>query len=248
MIRTRRQWLQAAAFWPACLVLRAARKEFWEVKDPATWTSQEKQALLGDSPWARAGAVQMQVENKKSERRRITQSPQLPSAGPATPPGGVRSVPIGEKPPPPPDPNAGRPLEFRVLARWETAKPVRLAGGPEVPEMTGRYYVIRLRGLPLMPPPKAEPGETPVDPNEATLAALKEGSLLEPKDRPAIPCEHLFSGSGKAANDVLLFFPRPKRPITAADKQVTLECRFAPFQLEIKFPLKDMVFQGELAL
>ena len=251
MIRTRRQWLRAAVLGPACLALRAARKEFWDVKDPANWSGEEKQALLDDSPWARAGAVQMQMEDKKSERRRLTQSPQtpqMPTAGPSTPPGGVHSVPIGEKPPPPPDPNAGRPLAFGVLARWETAKPVRLAGGPEVPEMTGKYFVIRLHGLPLMPAPKPEPGETPVDPNEAMLAALKTGSLLEIKDRQGIPCEHLFRGSGDAANDVLLFFPRPKRPITIADKLVTLSCRFAPFGLEIKFPLKDMMFQGALAL
>jgi hypothetical protein len=47
---------------------------------------------------------------------------------------------------------------------------------------------------------------------------------------------------------VLLFFPRGADAITIADKTVTLESRFAVFHLSIKFPLKEMVFQGELAL
>jgi hypothetical protein len=80
------------------------------------------------------------------------------------------------------------------------------------------------------------------------LHAIKEGSRLERKSKPDIPCAHLFTGSGDAANEVLLFFPRVADPITVADKLVTLESRFAPFHLSVKFPLKDMIYKGELAL
>jgi hypothetical protein len=160
----------------------------------------------------------------------------------------MRSVPIGEKIPPRPQTESREHVEFPVLARWETAKPVRLAGGPEVPEMTGQFYTIRLRGMPLMPPPKAKPGEPATDPNEHLLAAIKAGSVLERKDKRGIRCAHLFTGSGNTATEVLLFFPRGADAITIADKIVTLESRFAVFHLSIKFPLKEMVFQGELAL
>ena len=57
----------------------------------------------------------------------------LPDTRPGASPGSVNSVPIGESMPPPPPKPGGRPVQFRVLARWETAKPVRLAGAPEVP-------------------------------------------------------------------------------------------------------------------
>jgi len=135
------------------------------------------------------------------------------------------------------------------MARWETAKPVRLAGGPEVPKLTGRFYVIRVRGLPLMPPAKAAPGEAATaNPNEAMLQAIREGSRLERRNKPAIRCVHLFTGSGGAATEVLLFFPRGADPITAADKIVTLESWFAPFHLSVKFSLKEMMYRGELAL
>jgi len=53
---------------------------------------------------------------------------------------------------------------------------------------------------------------------------------------------------GTTATDVLLFFPRGENPIQVADKAVTLKSRFAPFHLSVKFPLKDMMYKGELAL
>ena len=46
----------------------------------------------------------------------------------------------------------------------------------------------------------------------------------------------------------MLFLPRGADPITIADKVVTLESRFAVFHLSIKFPLKEMMYKGELAL
>jgi len=252
VIRTRRQWLQAATMLPARLVLRAARNEFWNSKDPASWSNDEKQFLLGQSPWARVGSARMEDGKNRPATPGYGNNGRLggdmPDTRPGVPPGGVRSVPIGEAQPPPPNPDPGHPVEFRVLVRWESAKPVRLAGAPELPEATGQFYVIRLRGLPLMPPPKTKPEEGAPNPNESMLQAIEQGSRLERKDKPGLPCAHLFTGAGETATEVLLFFPRGVDPIQVTDKLVTLECRFAPFHLSVKFPLKDMMYKGELAL
>jgi hypothetical protein len=230
--------------------MRAARKEFWETKDPASWSNEEKQILLWDSPWARQGFAR--IEDRKQPTpgygNNGRQGVEMPDARPGVPPGGTKSVPFGEPVPPVPKPG-GEPVQFRVLARWETARTVRLAGGPEVPELTGQFYVIRLRGLPLMPPPKAKPGEAaPPDPNEGMLRAIQAGTRLERAGKAPIPCEHLFAGSGNASTEVLLFFSRVADPITIADKVVTLESRFAVFHLSIKFSLKAMMYKGELTL
>jgi len=232
-------------------LLRAARKDFWETKDPPGWSKEEKDILLWQSPWARDGFARIEDQKRTAPGygNNGRQGVEMPDTRPGVPLGGVKSVPIGEKIPPPPKPGSGEPVQFRVLARWETAKPVRLAGGPEVPEMTGQYYVIRLRGLPLMPPPKVQPGEqTPSDPNEGILEGVKAGTRLERAGKASISCEHLFKGSGDTWNEVLLFFPRPADAITVADKVVTLESRFAVFHLSIKFALKDMMYRGELEL
>ena len=252
MILTRRQWLRAVTILPAGLALRAARKEFWDSKDPATWSNQEKQFLLGQSPWAQAGVVRMEEAKNQSKTLGYGSNGRLggdmPDTRPGVPPGGVQSVQMGEKPPPPPNPDPGHPVRFRVLARWESAKPVRLAGGPVLPELTGQFYVIRLRGMPLMPPPKTKPAEVAPNPNEGMLQVIQQGSRLQRKNNPGIPCAHLFTGSGDAATEVLLFFPRGADPIQVADKFVILEIWFAPFHLSVKFPLKDMMYKGELAL
>lgn len=253
MTPSRRQWLRTAAWAPACLVLRAAPKDPWESKDAAAWTDEEKQLVLGDSPWARHGTLRMSVSlgpptpGYGNDGKPATT---LPTMRPGDPPGGVRSVPIGEKPPPVPSANRDKPLEFPVLARWESAPPVRLAGGPETPEMTGEFYVIRLLGLPLMPPPKPKPGETepPANPNAGLLQSLKNGAWLTRKNKPAIPCGHLFAGSGDAWKEVLLYFPRGANPLTLADKDVSLDIRFIQFDLSIKFSLKEMKYKGELAV
>jgi len=119
-----------------------------------------------------------------------TRGVRMPDSSPGMPPGSVRSVPIGQEIPPVPK-TGGAPVQFRVLARWETAAPVRLAGGPEVPELTGQFYVLRLRGLPPMPPPAD---------NEAILASIKAGSRLERNGEPAIHCAHLFYGVAKTVH------------------------------------------------
>lgn len=249
MLRTRRWLLQAVAIWPGVRVLRGARKEFWEGKAPAAWSDEEKQILLAQSPWARQGVVRFDVEKKSKPYQGVARpGGDVPGARPGDRPGGMVSVPMGEKPPPVPSTDMGQGIQFRVLARWETATPVRLAGGPELPEGTERFYVIRLRGMPLLPPPKGKEAEGGVNANQGLLESIQQGSRLERKDGSAIPCAHLLTGSGESATEILLFFERGTNPITVGEGAVTLESRFGPFHLSIKFPLKEMTYQGTLAL
>ncbi|MEO8595187.1 MAG: hypothetical protein ABI759_17840 [Candidatus Solibacter sp.] len=247
---SRRQWLQSATLWQAALALRAAGKPFWDSKDPAAWTSEEKDQLLFDSPWAQQGVARMETKRKRTTPGYGSNgkvSTGMPDTRPGVPTGGVKSVPIGEEVPPVPKPD-GPPVDFPVLARWESARPVRLAGGPEIPEAPGQFYVIRLRGLPLMPPRKLEPGEPEINSNEGLLQAIKANSSLLRKEKPPIPCARLFTGSGTNATEVLLFFERGRNAITATDKQVTLESSFAAFHVSIRFSPKEMLYRGELAL
>ena len=237
------------------VALQAARKDFWETKDPSSWSPQEKETILFQSPWARDGLARIVFEKQPqpagpgytSDGRIDTGMPDAkPSPGANY---GARGVPIGQEIPPVPKPTPGSPVQFQVLARWETAEPVRLAGAPELSGSGGQFYIIRLRGLPLMPPPKVRPGEPPVNPNEDMLAAIKQGSRLELRGRQPIHCAHLFTGTAEHTNEVLLFFPRGSGgAITLADKTVTLDVRFAPYHLRVNFALKEMVYKGRLSL
>ena len=206
--------------------------------------------MLGQSPWAREGIARLEVERKRERPYEGVARPGggVPGAMPADRPGAAASVPIGEPPPPVPSTETGQSVQFKVLARWESATPVRLAGGPELPEPTAQFYVILLRGMPLLPPPKGGNGENVPDRNQGMLEAIKQGSRIERKDKTAISCAHLLTGSGESATELLLFFARGTDPITVGEKTVTLESRFGPFHLSVKFPLKDMMYKGVLAL
>jgi hypothetical protein len=251
VLRTRRRLLQAATAWPAFRALQAARRDFWQDKAPTDWSSEEKQIILEQSPWARQGIVLLAAERKRAPQ---------PSPGATRPGGGVpgarpnerlgevASVPIGQPMPPVPRADTGPPVQFRVLARWESAQPVRLAGGPELPKETEGFYVIRLRGMPLLPPPKSAGGENVPNPNQGLLDAIKQSARIERRDGTAISCTHLLTGSGDSATELLLFFPRGEDPITVQEKEVNLECSFGPFHLSVKFPLKEMTYKGALAL
>ena len=250
MLRTRRRLLQAATIWPAFHALAAARKEFWENKDAAEWSAEEKRILLGQSPWAREGIVRFEVERKRATgpyEGVAGPGGNIPGPNPGATPGTIASVPIGEAPPPPPSTDTGQSVQFRVLARWESAKPIRLAGGPELPDGTEGFYVIRLQGMPLLPP-KSGGAEGVPNPNQSMLEAIQQNSRIERKDKIAIPCAHLLTGSGASATELLLFFARGADPIAVAEKAVTLESRFGPFHLSVKFPLRDMMYRGALAL
>jgi hypothetical protein len=48
--------------------------------------------------------------------------------------------------------------------------------------------------------------------------------------------------------ELLLFFERGPDPITVDEKAVTLESRFGLFHLSVRFPLKEMMYKGALAL
>ena len=80
------------------------------------------------------------------------------------------------------------------------------------------------------------------------LDAIKRTSRIERRSKNPIPCEHLLTGSGDAATQLLLFFAKGTDPIAVSEKEVTVVSRFGPFQLAVRFPLKEMVFGGALEL
>jgi hypothetical protein len=243
----------AARIAPVVAAAAPARK-FWLDRDPAQWSPDEKLVLLSESPWAQGGVAEFDPNKKRRSQvgygndGRIGNN--MPSGKPGARIGGDMSAPIGEEIPPVPNPHPGEVVRFSILARWETAEPVRLANSLVLPDMGEQVYILSLRGLPLMPPPKPpRRGEEPLpDPNIAILRSVQKGSRLVRKDKPPILCTKLFAGKGDAARDVLLIFPRDPDPIVEADKFVYLESSFAPYELSIKFTLKDMKFKGVLTL
>jgi len=147
-------------------------------------------------------------------------------------------------------PQQAAPRGTPVVIEWESATPVRLAeaklkagdGQPspadvEQAKKPADSYMVALVGVPGKP----EEGE------DKEMAAA---ATITPKDKQSIQAtsvkEQAMSGGGRA-----LIFTFPKaQPITENDKTVQFKLAKGPLPTEIKqnFKLKDMHYDGKLAL
>lgn len=100
---------------------------------------------------------------------------------------------------------SGKPVQFRALDRWDTAKPAHLAGAPPSSRTDRAVLRNRLTGLPFMPPTRRR---LPI-----------RNAIVSSKDQK------------NASDDTQLFLLRGADRITLADKVVTWEHRFAVFHL-----------------
>jgi hypothetical protein len=153
MVFSRRHILiGAAALAPASRLLVA--KEFWETKDPGTWTDEEILSLTSKSPWARLAVLDVkgtddpvgQVQGGRGSGR-----------------GGAESS----------SPTA--------LVRWESAQPMLDALKTRMaPEFDGHYVLsvnnLSIRGLRLV-------GRGADPASDELIQRLQAGALLQPKGK-----------------------------------------------------------------
>jgi hypothetical protein len=249
----------SAAAVIAALVLSAG--EPWKAKNASTWTPQDVEKVLSDSPWVQqAGALfSLAAEDP----------PEVPIPVPAAAPPGLGG-PVNSSSPRwdggvgrsrGPDPT------LTVLIRWDSALPVREAlqrSGPDphqayIDEHAAKDYIISIVGL--VPGGRYRSvGHTASDSRsddtedsravdarnpEEMLEALMTASSLTPKDKTAISPEDAKLDA--STGTLHIFFPRTE-PITAADKEVTFTTRFGALTVQKRFRLKDMKYQGQLEL
>lgn len=222
----------------ATLPAWASDEDFWKTKKPADWSQGEVQRLLTKSPWAKEVKAEMDMAG-------MTQRMGGGGLG-----GGRTGIPGGGGPPGGMggQPRRGRP-EFKAIVRWETALPVRdVTRQKKTFDSTG-YYVISVSGMPTMTAGRGEiPGsgrgeKAPSDENQEAL--LKETTQLQRKGKdPLHPARVEVSRSDGST----LFFFRREEPITLQEKEVVFVTRMGPLKVKTKFPLKNMMYQGQLEL
>ncbi len=240
----------------------------WQNKDFKDWTDKDAAAIMSDSPWAKQMPMPangrpnvMVVEpgnngapppsaalgNPSSTTTGVNMtSPAYPgSTGPADPNGthtlSTTQSQSGVAP------SAGAPVhQAPITVIWASATPVRLAmlkvrSGSNSPDETrvanahkpGQNYVIIIHGL-----PEPEAGSDPKElANFATLRVKNKAPLTAHESG-------YWSGPG-----VYFFrFHKSSLPITAADGQVEFKMTMGQIEIKKKFELKDMQYQGQLAL
>jgi len=144
--------------------------------------------------------------------------------------------------------SARRP-EIKVLVRWESAKPVCDARKKELPKELAGNYVISVSGMPLEGGRHEGEQRWPDKGGDGTadfVERLKQATqLLRKNADPIYPARIMQDSQGQVRYFV---FPYGSQPIQASDKEVVFHLALSRMELKAKFALKDMMYQGALAL
>ena len=233
------------------IVLASGIPEFWNAKDPAAWTHEDAEQMMSSSPWAKQKPMPI------SERPAVTYVDGDPSISAASPPSAqlgntaptrngaqptARSSSLASAP-------DGAPLAQPLLKIiWASAQPVRLAAlklrahnGEPTAEQFAKVekdwpnYVIAVVGLAA-----PEAGSNP--------KALASGAFLSTHGKPAVVSSD--SDYRRIGNSDVYFFRFPKTALTLtpSDEEALFKLTMGKMNLNQKFRLSEMTYQGRLAL
>lgn len=210
--------------------------DFW-AKPSTEWSDKDLQKMITNSPWARSFSVG---------------GPSLPedpgAPGPMSERGGGRGGGGGGAPGGGAPPAGGGGGSATVIARWQTALPVkqafvRLKYGAEaatspdakkIVERAETNYEIVLSG----PFTSLIRNGTP----ETVKKAIMEASSLSAKGKDVMPTDVQLG-----PKDMVFTFPR-STAFTIDDKEVEFSTKLGELALKYRFKLKDMVYNGKLEM
>jgi hypothetical protein len=150
-------------------------------------------------------------------------------------------------------PGGGMP-EIKALVRWESAEPLRLARRGPWPTQFDKMYVISVSGLPggqgggQWRREGGRPDANPEDMRQRMMAQLRESTELRRKGREPAGPEIVDVRQSNGGRLLLFAFPHGPEPISIDEKEVEFRTRMGPLDLRSKFKLKEMLYQGRLAL
>lgn len=245
-----------AGFTLASIILFAA--DPWKDKKPADWSSKDATRVLTNSPWAKSTSAEMNFSRMGGGGAGRPGGGAPGGGGVGGPSGGVGG-PGGGGIGGPGGGGIGGPGDMeapKMLVRWESAVPVREASakmedmhGSKLIDLAKEYYVISTSGAAMMGggrrgqdiPERPQPDFSRMEQRmiEATSLKIKGQDSIAPAK-----VEVLQSGAGTMT---LFLFPRT-RAINPQDKEVIFETSMGPMVIKTKFALKDMMYEGQLAL
>ena len=217
---------------------------FWEESDPETWTRQQVEELLSDSPWAQPAEVRFTGDRGGSGLPGIG----LPGGRGRT--GGGTRIPGGS-----PWPGAGGGVGFPHVSQarqaafdadatvvWTSALPVRQALArmgivEELRDAHARdFFIVTIDGL---PPAMAHLADQP--------DVFRQSARLERRGRPAIQATRVEVRPRPGAAGIELYFPRDES-VAADGKTIEVAVTAEDYSIRRKFKLSEMVYRGRLEM
>jgi hypothetical protein len=230
--RTRRAFITLAAVsLPASRLL--AQTEFWNTKDPNTYSEEEKYRVLHSSPWATTA----RAEAPRGVDRGPTLVPATPvgeQTGPPSKGGGrVMTLPSLDATPPVEDANSRESLAFygQVTIRWESAIPILQITRSVLPVEFLNHYVISVTGLPA--------GVLSIGWHLASAALAARGHSFERAE---------FVGLAGDKLALLFAFQKLRPPIKESDRTLSFVMNLSGIKVKATFQPKGMTYRGQLEL
>ncbi len=268
MIRISRRAVLAAGIVP---VLPLNAEEPWTAKKPAEWTEKDLTKILSDSPWAQKVDVAMGGPATGGMGGSGRGGGRGGRGG-----GGGGAMPTAEQGSMGSGPNnddmgggggagggGGVAPTIPFVVRWVSAAPIkeafvraRLGKEAETSQQAKDYlaraephYVIAVIGPPRRAPQQAggtEGGGQRPAPSEEAKEKMKAGTLLHRKGKADLHPDAVEIVEGSAQTLVFRFAKTDE--ITVDDKDVEFATKLGRIDIKRKFKLKDMAWQGKLAL
>lgn len=216
----------------------------WDKDDPSQWTTEDVYKLLNNSPWSKSVRVTGVAQTGRAPGG-------MGRGGWGGMGGGMGGGGMGRRgggyPP-------AEPLT-EVVVQWQSALPVRLAEARSDASSADpaamkplNEYVIGVLGLPkaklLSQGPAADSSEDDTD--DAKIAErLKSITVLSVSHERLSPIK-VELNQGRDGRTIFHF--EKSEPITMQDKNAEFRITGSRAEIKQKFVLKDMEFQGKLAL
>jgi hypothetical protein len=264
---SRRDFVSGVALFLCGAPSLMAAQDFWNRKSHDQWSSEEVRQLTTKSPWAKDARVELKAAGRggydgragrtddptaipggDAQQGGIATGRSMPSIDSGIGAGGIGPDPSGRMGGPGmPDrmgagdrrSGGGIPMEaLTATVRWESAQPVMEALRTTMPAEFAEHYVIGVSGLPALE------GRAFAKGDEGMVERLKGSAVLQVKKKdPVQPGVVRRSASG-----LWFGFAKEFLALTAADREVAFNLNTGQFEVKVRFDLKDMTYQGKLAL
>jgi hypothetical protein len=234
----------------------------WGDQDASQWTGHEAFEILHNSPWSKKVKMKASGEGSSTLADRSTasqpNSPPPPSAGGMGRHGMGRSQTTyssGSRGAPP---SGAKSQPAEVTAQWQSALVVRMAEAKVAGDSVdaGSFkpldeYVIAVIGLPITAlggraaSLDSDTTSSLADQERIADSVKTSAALLRSGHDPLKPTK-VELDQGKDGR-MLVYFSKSD-PISISDKSVEFHLPTKSSDLRVKFPLKDMEYQGKLQL
>jgi hypothetical protein len=198
-----------------------AAKEFWNVKDPSTWTEEEIVMLTSTakSPWVREAVPSIK-------------NPEDPTGGSVL---GESGKGMGQ-----------RRSSLTVFVRWESAQPILDALRAPLPADFDGHYVVSVTNLPSLSVRRAgRAGRGDETTPDDTLDRMQSGTSLQAKGRDPVEAGIVRR---TRIGSILFGFLKDQLRLTPDDREITFALNTQMMSLKTKFDTKEMTYHGKLAV